>query len=198
MAPRDRVLYGKMMGMSQKTARGKIPVSVMHLAQRFYKTVNDMPAAKGTRRAGLIEGAIYTAFKSCGVTRSTREIAAIFDTDLDVVEKGCKRVAMYIESPQQACKPQHFAMRFATNLFPNEEHVRCILPMIDAVEELGVLIESKPPTVAACCLAVLGDTFNVSRRSVSVECNVAEATIAKCVRKLKPYISDLLEVSGVP
>jgi hypothetical protein len=43
----DRVLYGKMMGMSQKTARGKIPVSVMHLAQRFYKTVNDMPAAKG-------------------------------------------------------------------------------------------------------------------------------------------------------
>jgi hypothetical protein len=47
MAPQDRVLYGKMMGMSQKTARGKIPVSVMHLTLRFYKTVNDMPAAKG-------------------------------------------------------------------------------------------------------------------------------------------------------
>jgi hypothetical protein len=57
--------------------------------------------------------------------------------------------------------------------------------MIDAVEELGVLIESKPP-IAACCLAVL--VTHLSRRSVSVECNVAEATIAKCVRKLKPYI----------
>jgi hypothetical protein len=47
MAPQDRVLYGKMMGMSQKTARGRSLVSVMHLAQRFYKTVNDMPAARG-------------------------------------------------------------------------------------------------------------------------------------------------------
>jgi hypothetical protein len=52
---------------------------------------------------------------------------------------------MYIETPQQACRPQHFAMRFATNLFSDEEHVKCILPMIDAVEELGVLVESKPP-----------------------------------------------------
>jgi transcription initiation factor TFIIIB Brf1 subunit/transcription initiation factor TFIIB len=198
MAPRDRALYGKMTGMNQKSTRGKIPVSVMHLAQRFYKTVNDMPAAKGTRRAGLCEGAIYTAFKACGVTRSTREIASIFDTSLDVVEKGCKRVAMYIETPQQACRPQHFAMRFATNLFSDEEHVKCILPMIDAVEELGVLVESKPPTVAACCLAVLSDKFDVPRSRVATECNVAEATIAKCVRKLKPYISDLLEVSGVP
>jgi hypothetical protein len=71
MAPRDRALYGRWLGWI-KNAR-KIPVSVMHLAQRFYKTVNDMPAAKGTRRTGLCEGAIYTAFKACGVTRSTRE-----------------------------------------------------------------------------------------------------------------------------
>lgn len=195
MAPRDRALYGKILGMSQKSSKGKIPVSVLHLAQRFYKTVNDMPAAKGTRRAGLCEGAVYTAFKACGVTRSTREISQIFDTPLDVVEKGCKRVATYIETPQQACKPQHFAMRFSADLF-DEDHVHCILPMIDAVEELGVLVESKPPTVAACCLAVLGDHFGVERSKIAVECNVAEATIGKGVRKLKPYVEDLLEVSG--
>jgi hypothetical protein len=53
-------------------------------------------------------------------------------------------------------------MRFATNLFSDEEHVKCILPMIDAVEELGVLVESKPPQVA-CCLAVLSDKFDVPR-----------------------------------
>jgi hypothetical protein len=96
----------------------------MHLAQRFYKTVNDMPS-QGTRRAGLCEGAIYTAFKACGVTRSTREIASIFDTSLDVVEKGCKRVGMYIETPQQACRPQH-CYALCDNLFSDEEHVKCI------------------------------------------------------------------------
>jgi transcription initiation factor TFIIIB Brf1 subunit/transcription initiation factor TFIIB len=69
-------LCGRWLGWI-RNPRGKIPVSVMHLAQRFYKTVNDMP---GTRRAGLCEGAIYTAFKACGVTRSTREITSIFDT----------------------------------------------------------------------------------------------------------------------
>jgi hypothetical protein len=125
----------------------------MHLAQRFYKTVNDMPAAKG-RDVLDSSKELSIPLSNHVESQDLREIAAIFDTDLDVVEKGCKRVAMYIESPQQACKPQHFA-RFATNLFSNEEHVRCILPMIDAVEELGVLIESKPPTIAACCLAVL-------------------------------------------
>jgi transcription initiation factor TFIIIB Brf1 subunit/transcription initiation factor TFIIB len=198
MAPRDRALYAKITGMNQKTARGKIPVAVMHLAQRFYKAVNDMPAAKGTRRAGLCEGAVYTAFRACGVSRSTREIATIFDTPVDVVEKGCKRVAMYIETPQQSCRPQHFAMRFATNLFTDEAEVSYILPLMDAIEELGVLVESKPPTVAACCLALLGDRFGVPRKLVSTECNVAEATISKCVRKLRPYVDDLLEVSGVP
>jgi hypothetical protein len=110
MAPQDRVLYGKMMGMSQKTARGKIPVSVMHLAQRFYKTVNDMPAARG-RDVLDSSKELSIPLSNHVESQDLREIAAIFDTDLDVVEKGCKRVAMYIESPQQACKPQHFAMK---------------------------------------------------------------------------------------
>jgi hypothetical protein len=51
----------------------------MHLAQRFYKTVNDMPAAKA-HVVQVYAGAIYTAFKALRVTRSTREIASIFDT----------------------------------------------------------------------------------------------------------------------
>jgi hypothetical protein len=76
----------------------------MHLAQRFYKTVNDMPAAKGRDVLDSSKEYLYSSYKIYA------KIAAIFDTDLDVVEKGCKRVAMYIESPQQACKPQHFAM----------------------------------------------------------------------------------------
>jgi transcription initiation factor TFIIIB Brf1 subunit/transcription initiation factor TFIIB len=198
MAPRDRALYGKMTDMSRKSLKGKIPVSVMYLAQRFYKTVNDLATAKGTRRAGLCEGAVYTAFKACGVSRSTREIANIFDTPVDVVERGCKRMATYIETPQQSCRPQHFAMRFASDLFKDEESLAYILPLIDAVEELTVLAESKPTTVAAACLAILGDRFGVARRDVARECNVAEATIAKCTRKLKPYVDDLFEVSGVP
>lgn len=197
MAPRDRNLYNRLGDMSRHAARSHVPHSVFHLAQRFYKIVNDLPAAKGTRRAGLIEGAVYEAFRACGVSRSTAEISALFGTPEEVVIKGCKRVSSYLLNSHECSKPQHFAARFAGELTLTPMSMECLMPLIDAVERLGVLSESKPPTVAATCLAVLADTEGVPRKQVAGVCKIADATLAKCTRKLRPYLAALLEVAGM-
>jgi transcription initiation factor TFIIIB Brf1 subunit/transcription initiation factor TFIIB len=197
MVPRDRILYNRLNDMSRHAPRARVPHAVFHLAQRFYKIINDLPAAKGTRRAGLLEGAVYEAFRACGVSRSTSEIAALFDTPVEIVIKGCKRVSSYLLNSHECSRPQHFAMRFATELLLDEESTMCVEPLINAVERLGVLSESRPPTVAATCLAIVANNVNIPRRQVATICKVAEATISKCVRKLQPYMAGLFEVSGL-
>jgi transcription initiation factor TFIIIB Brf1 subunit/transcription initiation factor TFIIB len=197
MVPRDRLLYNRLSDMSRHTPRSCVPHAVFHMAQRFYKIVNDLPAAKGTRRAGLMEGAVYEAFRACGVSRSTAEIAALFDTPVEVVVKGCKRVSSYLLNSHECSRPQHFAMRFSADLMLDEASTRCVVPMIDAVERLGVLSESRPPTVAATCLAAIATTVGIPRRQVASVCKVAEATISKCARKIQPYLAALMEVAGL-
>lgn len=197
MAPRDRALYNRLSDMSRHASRSRVPHAVFHLAQRFYKIVSDLPAAKGTRRAGLMEGAVYEAFRACGVSRSTGEVAALFDTPVEVVSKGCERVSSYLLNSHECSRPQHFAMRFAAELMLDEVATTMVLPLIDAVERLGVISTSKPPTVAATCLAIVALTAGIPRKQVAFVCKVAEATIAKCTRKLRPYLAPLLEVSGL-
>lgn len=197
MAPRDRALYNRLSDMSRHASRSRVPHAVFHLAQRFYKIINDLPSAKGTRRAGLMEGAVYEAFRACGVSRSTAEVATLFNTPEEVVAKGCKRVSSYLLNSHECSRPQHFAMRFAAELMLDEASTTLVVPLIDAVERLGVISESKPPTVAAACLAIVANTVGIPRKQVAFVCKVAEATIAKSTRKLRPYIAALLEVSGV-
>lgn len=161
MVPRDRVLYNRLSDMSRHAPRARVPHAVFHLAQRLYKIINDLLTAKGTRRAGLMEGAVYESFRACGVSRSTSEIAALFDTPVEIVVKGCKRVASNLLNSHECSRPQHFAMRFASELLLNEESTECLEPFINAVERLGVLCESKPPTVAATCLVIVANDVNI-------------------------------------
>jgi transcription initiation factor TFIIIB Brf1 subunit/transcription initiation factor TFIIB len=213
LAGKDRCLYACLSNMSTCVTAGRVPKAVLYIAERMYKQVNDLPTARGTRRAGLAEGCVYAAFRCFGVSRSVNEVALMFGVTVPVVERGAKRVQKYLDTPLEDVRPRDFAPRFygrggvglestctsstGRAWLSDTRSLDDVIRTIDVVDEVGVLAGHRPATIAATGMALLAECSGVSRRAVAEVCGVAEATISRCLRLIRPHAADLLLLADV-
>jgi transcription initiation factor TFIIIB Brf1 subunit/transcription initiation factor TFIIB len=204
LAGKDRALYAQLTHMALCAGAGATPApkAVLHAAQRMYKAVNDLPAARNTRRAGLAEGCVYAAYRSFGAARSVAEIAAMFGVPVTVVERGVIRVQGYVDGPKDPVRATEYVARFGSRVAGvlEDSTLAVVTRVLDTIETIGALSGNRPATVAATALALVAQTGGlgtaVTLQAVAEACGLSESTIARCLRELRPYAADILLVAA--
>ena len=83
---------------------------------------------------------------------------------------------------------EHFVRRFCSNLNCSDIEDICIY-IINRVNELEIIQESSPPSITSSIIFMVCNYMkkNISKKEISVSCEISEVTISKCYKKLYEY-----------
>lgn len=134
---------------------------------------------------------MFYACKYEGVPRTSKEIAKLFDIDVQDLTKAMKKFRHIIGS-----KKDHTSISTALDYIPrfcqtlgfttSERYI--IECMIAKSYILGILPECTSTSLAATILytgAILLQKTNITKQKIAIVCEVSEVTILKCYRKLQ-------------
>jgi len=85
-----------------------------------------------------------------------------------------------------------FMERFCSSLNMAPEIIQLCIRVADAATDLGIVDENTPPSIASGCIFLVIQVMpsiknSISKKSISLSCNISEVTIGKCLKKLFPY-----------
>lgn len=153
---------------------------------------------RGKHRLGLIAACFFFAFKKTGSTRSCNELADLLDVNVAIVIRGVKLYSDLFQHKRlvfddQSINPLEYLPRFCNRLHIPLKLEELIGRTCGGVQSMNVLknhaVEAK---IAACIWFTLRAAEmdgRISRREISIVCNVSEMTIAKCCQELEGVLA---------
>ena len=159
MTSRDRAMAAASRAIRAQTQSAFVSLATAAVAERMFRSILDSPDMHATRRAGLVEGVVYTASRACGSARSLEEVARAFQTPTPVVAQGARRVAEVVSAEDTAClRPSalDFARRFSVS--SGATGGRILRELTEeyaiALERLSELEDESPHAIAAVSLVM--------------------------------------------
>ena len=207
MPYKERSLYKVFVDIQDICSKNNIPLKIINEAKSLYKIISSTKISRGANRKGIIAACVYFACKECGVPRSSKEIAEIFNLKIPVMTKGVKRCQEIISmnkmnknrlSKKDSINPNDFIERFCNKLNITEENIILINQICKLSINENVISENTPPSIAAGCIFyfIKNNELNISKKEISNICKISEVTINKCTKKLennKKLFSKILE-----
>ena len=132
MPYKERSLYKVFVDIQDICSKNNIPLKIINEAKSLYKIISSTKISRGANRKGIIAACVYFACKECGVPRSSKEIAEIFNLKIPVMTKGVKRCQEIISmnkmnknrlSKKDSINPNDFIERFCNKLNITEENI---------------------------------------------------------------------------
>ena len=196
MTYRERSLYSIFDTLTMKAVNHGISKSIVEEAKMLYKQVSEARISRGENRSGLIASSIFISCKNNKVPRSHKEIAKIFDLKATTMSRGCKKFSEIMKLNMDASTADDFISRFCSKLGLDGEKKDACRHVIKQADELSVVSENTPPSVAAgaiyLCNAVFG--WELCKKSLAEACDISQVTINKVYKKMLPYQSLLLKM----
>lgn len=186
MSYKERSLYNIFDNITQNASNNDITTSIIQEAKMFYKKISESKITRGDNRNGLIASSIYMSCKSNKVPRSTKEIAKIFNIKLTTMTKGCKKFKDIVKMNVESTKPEDFIARFASKLNLNHEARELCAQIIMKADEIGVVSENTPPSIAASAiyLTIVVLNINITKKDLASACGISQVTLTKCYKKM--------------
>jgi transcription initiation factor TFIIB len=193
MSYKERSLYNIFENLNIVAMNSGIPKSILEEAKTLYKQVSENKISRGENRNGLIAASIYMSCKKNRVPRSTKEIAKIFNINSTTMTKGCKRFQDIIKIDMNTTKPCDFINRFCSNVHLDHKQTEICKATIEKAEELDIVSENTPPSIAAGIIFLCNMYFNwgISKKDLAEGCDISQVTITKCYSKLDKYRTSL-------
>ena len=122
---REKSLYNVFETITIRAKNKGIPACIIEDAKYKYKIISEAKISRGENRKGIIASCIYEACKENNSTRSTKEIAQIFQINSTSMTKGFKKyneIMLTIDENKKRNKintisePLDFINRFCSNL----------------------------------------------------------------------------------
>lgn len=188
MPYRERSLYNVTDLINTKATNCGILPSVIEDAKNMFKQISEEKISRGDNRQGLIASSIYMSCRKHNTPRSAKEIANMFNLSREVMTKGCKRFHEIMRYDMKTTTAEHFVRRFCSNLNCSDIEEICI-HIIDRVNELEIIQESSPPSITSSIIYMICMYMdkNISKKEISISCEISEVTISKCYKKLHEY-----------
>lgn len=185
----ERELYRVFEKLSSATTNNGIPTKVLHDSKVLYSRASEMKISRGDNKEGLIASCIFYACAMNGVPRSTTEIAQMFNIHPTVLTKGNSRFQALMKLNIQSPNAVDFISRFASQLRMNWSDIEECQDLTIAIENLEIVSENAPTSVAAGTLYYycIMKNIDVAKKQVATICNVSEVTITKCYKNLSKY-----------
>jgi transcription initiation factor TFIIIB Brf1 subunit/transcription initiation factor TFIIB len=142
----------------------------------------------------MIAACVFHACKLQKEPRSPKEIADIYDLEIRHVNKGCRKFLDYIDITSiyfeiKSSQSSDFIERFAKKLNIEKEYIDKAKDISNNINKLGLASTHEPPSVAAGCILLIGNTYNIdiSKKNISEIFGISDVTISKTYRKIFPY-----------
>ena len=188
--------------IASKTKSFGIPKIIVEQAKTYYKIISENSIHRGSNRSGLIAACMYMACQKENVPRSTKEIASIFNINIQDMTKGCKKFKEIFRLNDieivkiNSSNPMDYIDRFCSNLqLSNDIKYICEFVAIKALSSKNNIVEDNTsPSIAAGTIFLVVNLLNymITKKHVAQACKISEVTISKCYKKLNKYKLELL------
>lgn len=191
----ERSLYNVFEQLTANTVNYGIPSKVLDDAKVLYKKASEKKISRGENKEGLIASCIYFACLLNRVPRSPKEVSRMFNIDLNVLTKGNARFQSLLQINVESSEAEDFIARFGSKLNMNYEDVQKCKELAKRLEDLEIVSENSPTSVAAGTLYFYCMTKDIdyNKKQIADVCEVSEVTITKCYKRLSKY-KGLLEL----
>lgn len=189
MTYKERTLYNVFDTLTVNAINNGISKSILDEAKMLYKKLSDTKLSRGESRNGLIASSIYMSCKTNKVPRSAKEIAKIFNLKVTTMTKGCKRFQELMKINTESSTAVDFVFRFCSRLELDMQRRDICKGVVMKSEELGVVSENTPPSIAAGSIYMCNMLFGwgLSKKDLSLACEISQVTITKCYKRLLAY-----------
>ena len=108
--------------------------------------------------------------------------------------KGCKKFAELMKLNMEASTADDFISRFCSKLGLDTEQKEICKHVIKMAEEMSVVSENTPPSVAAGTIYLCNMVckWGICKQLLSESCDISQVTINKCYKKMVGYKVELL------
>jgi len=203
MPYKERSLFKVFEEISRICKKGELPVIIVNEANSLYKIVSTTKISRGSNRKGIIAACVYFSCKINNVPRSPNEIADIFNLQIPVMTKGCKKFQEIMQLNKVNINRIHctdtismddFIDRFCTKLDLQSEDILIIKDISKMAQLYNLVNENTPPSMAAGCiyLYIKDNELDIHKKQIADICKISEVTINKCYKKLEPHQSKLI------
>lgn len=189
MTYKERTLYNIFDVLTINAANNGITASIIDEAKMLYKKVSEAKISRGENRSGLIASSIYMSCKTNNAPRSAKEIAKLFNLKTTTMTKGCKKFQDILQIDLASSTARDFILRFCSKLSLDKEVKDVCIHVVNAAEEMSIVCENTPPSVAAGCIYLTCVCLNVpvEKKTLAAACDISMVTISKCYKKLHAY-----------
>ncbi len=174
--------------------KNNINNKIINESHSLYSIISKTKISRGKNRDGIIAACVFYACKEVGCPRSTKEIARIFDLNITIITKGCKKFTEILHlnkghrlNNSSCINPSDFVERFCNNFDFNENDINNIKKICKKADDLNIIAENTPPSFAAGCIYyyIKKRDLEYTKKQISEICNISEVTINKCYKKLQ-------------
>lgn len=174
-------------------------------ALRYHKTIIAQKTFRGINRDGIIAASIYIACRIHENPRTPKELATIFKLDNSSATKGCKNAIKLLNTVESqlehsektnfvTTKPEAFIERFCCKLNIGQELIKVCLFMTKRIEQLNLVPEKAPQSVAAGIIYFVSQScnLNIDKQDIHKVSEISEVTINKCFKRLEEHKMKLI------
>jgi transcription initiation factor TFIIIB Brf1 subunit/transcription initiation factor TFIIB len=219
MPYRERRLNNEFKKMHEICQRGGILKCVEDDAQIMYKIANDCKHLNGTQknkyvitrginRVGISANCMFLSCLKSGVTRTSKEIAALYGIKDSDMNKGFKTLLRFLKIGNVnlnigTSKAEHFVKRYCNELKIKNVYIAEAIKISQNVEKLNIASDHTPYSVAAASILLMAESFNlksVTKKKIAYEFSLSEVTIAKTFKEIeacKSILSNTLAVNDI-
>lgn len=188
MPYKERSLFAILNSINVQAGNSGLSQTIIDDAKVLYKKLSEEKISRGDNRHGLIASSIYMSCKSNNVPRSAKEVAKMFNLNISIMTKGCKKFNEIMNINYESSTPEDFIKRFCTKLNRSDIVDICV-HVIKKADEYSIVAENAPPSIAAGVIYLVSNIgkHNITKKQISKVCDISEVTINKCYKKLETY-----------
>ena len=190
--------------INTKSNSGIIPGCIIDKASLMYKLVCDENIKRGVARRSLIAACIWYALKAKNLSRSTKEIADLFDIDVKRLTSGCKDFTermqkvdrIYLNNTLRPTSTKDYINRYSIKLGIPDNYKDIILRISEIIEKLGIVTKNTPQSIAVSSIYLISIHYNLnySKKTLNDVCEISEVTISKAYKELSKYSNFLFQI----
>ena len=206
MPYRERSLYNEYKKIHERCIKAKILKCIEEDAKIMYKTISECKHTKGknvgkfiiTRginRMSIVAACLFYACIRKNMTRTSKEIAALFGITSVEMHRGCKSFLKLLKIRKfnmnmGTSKPHHFVKTHCHQLEIPTKYIDKTLKIVKNIEKLNIVSVHTPFSVAAACILLMAEMYNlrsITKKKVSMNFDISEVTITKTYKKIEQY-----------
>jgi len=208
----ERSLNNEFKKIQDRCSKAKILKCIEDDAKIMYKMISECKHNKGkntgkfiiTRginRLSIVAACLFYACVRKGMTRTSKEIASLFDISSVEMNRGCKSFLKLLKirnfnTNMGTSKPNHFIISHCNELQISNQYIEQTLKIVRNIERLNIASVHTPFSIAAASILLMADTNNlthVTKKKVSINFDISEVTVSKTYKKIEKYKNILID-----